>query len=287
MRFGLQVINAWSREGNGVENSPKFLLDLAIAAEEAGWEGFFLWDHLLFPWDVPMVEPWTVLAAIGSRTSILKLGTNVTPLPRMKPHILAKRLATLDQLTEGRVVLGAGLGASELDYRPFGEEFNFKTLGVKADEALEVITGLWSGEPFTFEGEHYQVHEVTFLPEPFRKPRIPIWIGGESPAAIKRASRYDGWVIGGPCPSAGEWAHGWRLDSVSEAHSSIMKYREGEDPFDIVYGLEIPEGEDDVENLIRDAEPAGVTWICDSIFGLRCDGREAMEIVREGPPFTR
>lgn len=281
MKFGLQVINAWSAN-DGVKNPSQFLLELAIAADKSGWDGFFLWDHLLFPWSVPIVESWTVLSAIAGITENLWLGTTVTPVARRRPHILAKQLATLDQLTNGKAVLGVGLGGLELEYTPFGEEFDYKMLAKKTDEALEVITGLWSGEQFTYNGKHYTVNNVTFLPKPIQEPHIPIWIGGSSRGATKRASKHDGWVIGGSCPSAKD--AGLSLKQVSQEVRRIQKYRDDTKPFDVIYGMELPENESQLRKLILKADTVGVTWLCESIFGLRCTGGQALKIVNQGPP---
>jgi probable F420-dependent oxidoreductase len=283
MKYGLDVINAWSR-GNGVENASRFILDLGVAAEEAGWDGFFLWDHIVFPWPVDLVDPWTALAAIGGRTGRIRLGTFVTPLPRRRPQVLARQLVTIDQITGGRAVLGVGLGGQDIDYTSFGEEFDSGLLADKTDEALQVMTGLWSGEKFSFEGRHYKVRDALILPKPVQRPRIPIWVGGTSKGAIRRASRYDGWVMAGPRPSAGEFDDGGlSLTQVSEALREIRE-RRGERTFDVVYSLDFPERRPQMEALAEKAEDAGVTWMCESVFGMRYSGEEALRRAREGPP---
>lgn len=284
MKYGLGVIHAWG-ERNNVDNVSKFLLDLAISADESGWDGFFLWDHLLFQWVVPMAEPWTILSCIAGRTKNLKLGTLVTPLPRRRPHIIARQIVTLDQLSNGRAVLGVGLGALDIDYVKFGEKYNHSLLAEKTNEALEIITGLWSGEEFTYHGKHYTVDNVTFHPKPVQEPRIPIWVGGFSKGAIRRASKYDGWAIGGPCPSAGDWDDGGlSFKQVAESADKIRKNRGDDEPFDVVYDFEFPENESVLKEFISKAESASVTWMLDSIFGLRYNKEKAFEIVKKGPP---
>ena len=277
MKFGLNVIHVWN-----VENPTEFILNLAVAADEAGWEGFFLWDHITWFVQAPMVDSLTMLAAIASRTKNLRLGTIVTPLPRRRPQVIARQLATLDHLSNGRTVLGVGLGGDPQDYTAFGEEFNYKLLAEKLDEALDVITRLWSGEAVTHHGKHYKVDNVTFLPKPIQQPRIPIWVGGESAGALERASRYEGWVIGGPAPSANE--KGFSLEQVSEAVEKIMQYRENDDPFDVVYGIEFPEERQLLKETIQKVDSAGVTWMLDGIYGLRYTKEQALERVKEGPP---
>ena len=288
MKYGIQAIHAWS-ERAGVQNVSRFLVDLAVEAEKAGWEAFFLWDHLFFTWDtVPMPDPWTVLATIAGRTEKIRLGTTVTPVTRRRPQVLAKQLVTVDQISGGRVILGAGLGGEGTgpdagrEFSAFGEESRYGVLAEMADEALDVITGLWTGEPVDHRDKYYTVDGVAFQPKPVQKPRIPIWIGGNSPGALKRAARFDGWTTGGPAPSADQ--AGLSLDEVHEKTLRIMRHREADGPFDVSYMFEFPEDRKELKTLVDKAESAGVTWFLEGIFGLRCDGEEALEIVRRGPP---
>lgn len=277
MKFGLNVIHVWN-----VKNPAEFLLDLAVAADEAGWDGFFLWDHIT--WFVPanMVDPWMMLSTIASQTKNLRLGTIVTPLPRRRPQVVARQLVTLDHLSDGRAVLGVGLGGDARDYTAFGEEFNYRLLAEKLDEALEVITELWSGEAVSYHGKHYTLDEVTFLPRPVQEPRIPIWIGGESTSALKRVSKYEGWVIGGPAPSVNQ--EGFSLDQISKAIEKIKRYRGKDNQFDVVYGLEFPKEEKRLKETLQKADLVGVTWILEGIYGLRFNAEQAFERVKEGPP---
>lgn len=288
MKYGLQVITAWSENGQGVQDCARFLLDLTVEADRAGWDGVFLWDHLFFPWVIPIAEPWTVLSAASSLTERVRLGTNVTPLPRRMPQTLAKQLSTLDHLSGGRVILGAGLGGAGEggdagpEFSGFGLPSDYGTLGEMTDEALDIVTALWSGEQVSYTGKHYTVKEVTFQPPPLQKPRIPVWIGGSSRGALRRAAKWDGWVPAGPAPSAG--APGLSVKEVEEKLSVIMEHREGRASYDICYGLEWPSDRNEVRALVDDAGSAGVTWLLESIFGLKYSGEEAIERVREGPP---
>jgi alkanesulfonate monooxygenase SsuD/methylene tetrahydromethanopterin reductase-like flavin-dependent oxidoreductase (luciferase family) len=199
VEFGLVLPN-WEA-GTDVSK----LVDAAIAAEEAGWDGIFLADNLIFPppagigepssvtehWAMP--DPWVVLAAIAARTKRLRLGTWVTPVGRRQPWQLARDLATLDRLSEGRVILGAGLGRRP-DYEQFGLPWTMKWAADRCDEALSIISRLWSGQPVTSDGEHFQLDDVVLLPTPAQQPRIPIVIGGHWPRkpAVRRGARWDG-----------------------------------------------------------------------------------------------
>jgi len=281
MKYGLNVINVWG-EREHVRNPAEFLLNLAVAADKAGWDGFFLWDHIT--WFVPagMIDSWTMVAAIASQTKKLRLGTTVTPLPRRRPQVVARQLITLDHLSNGRAVLGAGLGGDARDYTAFGEEFNHKLLAEKLDEALDVITRLWSGNAISYHGKHYTLDNVTFLPKPIQEPRIPIWIGGESMGALRRASRYEGWAVVGPAPSAK--CEGFSLDLVSKAVEKIKLYRGKDDQFDVVYAMDFPKEEKLIKETLQKADSAGVTWMLEGIYGLRFHAEQALERVKEGPP---
>ncbi|MCP4305521.1 MAG: LLM class flavin-dependent oxidoreductase [bacterium] len=199
VRYGLVLPN-WEA---GAEVAK--LVDAAVAAEEAGWDGVFLADHLIFPppadlgasssvsnhWDMP--DPWITLSAIASRTRRIRLGTWVTPVARRQPWQLARDLATLDRLSEGRVMLGVGLGRRP-DYEQFGLPWSMKWAATRCDEALVVVAGLWSGESVSFVGDHFQLDNVVLLPTPVQRPRIPIVIGGLWPRkpAVRRGAVWDG-----------------------------------------------------------------------------------------------
>lgn len=178
----------------GAFADPYYLMELAQAAEEAGWDGFFLWDTVIHDEQgYPIAEPWTALAAIAAVTTRLRLGVMITPLARRRPWQVARQVLTLDHLSKGRVIFGAGLGGALHDFDWFGEETGAKVRAAMLDEGLQLVRGLWSGRQTSFAGEHYRVAPVQFLPPPIQ-PQIPIWIGGmwPNPAPMRRAARYDG-----------------------------------------------------------------------------------------------
>src|SRR5206468_2795756 len=190
LKFGLYVPNF------GRSSHPLTLTEMAVEAEKSGWDGFFLWDHLV-EWDkrLPLSDSLTVLAAIAVKTKRIRIGTTLSPLPRYKPWTLARQTATLDQLSNGRLILSVGLGAVEsCDYARFGEDPDNVVLAEKLDESLQIVTGLWSGKRFSFRGKHYHVGPSIFLPTPKQRPRIPIWVGGSWPrqGPFNRAARWDG-----------------------------------------------------------------------------------------------
>ena len=173
---------------------------LARAAEASGWDGVFIWDHLAFVWGRPSADPWTTLAAIAVSTERVKLGTAVTPVARRRLQVLANQVATLDVLSGGRVVFGAGLGGSPSEFGKFGEPTDEKVRAAKLDEGLEVLRRLWLGEDVVHRGRHYTVDGVTLRPTPLQEP-LPIWIGGNRPASLRRASRWDGWIADSSDPA--------------------------------------------------------------------------------------
>lgn len=181
---------------------PHDIVDLAVQAEAAGWNGFFLWDHLRFDTGrrVDVHNPWVVLGAIAGATSSMLLGTLVTPLARRRPWQVAKEVTTLDHLSGGRAVLGVGLGdPSQGDFADFGDPATFKERAEVIDEALEVVDALLRGEEVDHRGKHYTVTSQLW-PRPVQQPRPPIWVAARAPHArpLARARRWDGFApIGG------------------------------------------------------------------------------------------
>lgn len=139
---------------------PAALVDLAVTAERAGWDGVFLWDHVAYAEDVglPLVDPWVVLGAIAQATTRVRLGTMVTPIARRRPWRVAQEVTTLDHLSGGRAVLGVGLGWPDReDFANFGEPDDHVERAAMLDEGLEVIDALWSGAHVDHLGDHFDV----------------------------------------------------------------------------------------------------------------------------------
>jgi alkanesulfonate monooxygenase SsuD/methylene tetrahydromethanopterin reductase-like flavin-dependent oxidoreductase (luciferase family) len=156
---------------------------------------FFLWDHLALMSGVPIIDAWVAMAAIAAATEKMRIGPLITPVARRRPWKLAREVVSLDHLSEGRAVLGVGLGEpAQLEYQCFGESPDSRVRAEKLDEALEVIVGLWSGTKFRHRGAHYRIDYITFMPKPLQIPRVPIWVAGLWPhkAPMRRAVRWDG-----------------------------------------------------------------------------------------------
>ena len=168
---------------------PEFA-DLAVAAEQAGWDAIFTWEAV---WGQ---DAWITLAAAAVRTERIRLGTLLTPLPRIRPWDLAGRVATLDQLSGGRVQLAVGMGALHDNWLAFERDEGRRTRAEKLDEGLAVYDGLMRGQPFTYTGRHYQVRPTELMnpPPPIQRPRVPVWVVGAHPArrSLARAARWDG-----------------------------------------------------------------------------------------------
>jgi alkanesulfonate monooxygenase SsuD/methylene tetrahydromethanopterin reductase-like flavin-dependent oxidoreductase (luciferase family) len=246
---------------------PRELIDLGIEAERAGFDGFFLWDHIVFADSgegPPIVDPWQVLAVVAASTSRIRIGTLITPVPRRRPWQLAKETTTLDRLSGGRLTLGVGIGSpAHGDFGIFHEPTDERVRAELLDEGLDVLAGLWTGEQFSLRGQHFTVEPVRFSPRPVQQPRIPVWVGGVLPAPrpVARSARWDGMVpirySGGSLArvSAGEIAA--VRDQVAAARGSV-------DGFDLVIWAEVEQAQGDVDAVAPAYEDAGATWWIES-----------------------
>jgi alkanesulfonate monooxygenase SsuD/methylene tetrahydromethanopterin reductase-like flavin-dependent oxidoreductase (luciferase family) len=182
------------------------LADLAERSEAAGWEGWFVMDHVVHRrGDEPAVDPWMALAVAARGTARMRLGPLVTPLPRRRPWNVARQAATLDRLSQGRAVLGVGIGSERTpEFDAFGEETDLVRRASMLDEGLELLAALWGGEPVHHHGEHYRVDGVRFEPTPLQRP-LPVWVGAVWPSRrpLGRAARWQGvFPLGLPGPQA-------------------------------------------------------------------------------------
>jgi alkanesulfonate monooxygenase SsuD/methylene tetrahydromethanopterin reductase-like flavin-dependent oxidoreductase (luciferase family) len=288
MRYGVYVPNF------GPYGDARLLADLAYEAEEAGWDGFFLWDQVskstLTPTVDPMVDPWVALAAIALRTSTIRLGTLVTPLPRRRPWKVARETVSLDHLSAGRLIFGVGSGSGYFDFEALGEASDAKTLAALLDEGLEVLTGLWSGEPYRHEGLAYHIKEAQFLPHPVQSPRIPIWVAAMWPAKapLRRAARWDGIVPIGRDLSLMEMLTPAQMHEIIRSVASLPGYTT---PYEVVHSG-ITGGMDQAHDreVVAAYQQVGVTWWVEKIQPERWGSwtnwpLEAMRTrVWQGPP---
>ncbi|NDJ78891.1 MAG: LLM class flavin-dependent oxidoreductase [Chloroflexi bacterium] len=265
------------------------LAGLAREAEDAGWDGFFIWDHIAREWRVDVVDTWIALAAIAMQTATIRFGPLVTPLPRRRPWKLARETVSLDHLSGGRLVFGVGLGSGrDCEWRNMGEETDLKTRGAMADEGLEIITRLWYGESFSFEGQHYTITDAHFTPKPLQQPRIPIWTGGYWPARppFRRAARWDGVF---PLGKQGGLLQPADIRVIVDF---VGEHRQSSAPFDVVYRHPAVTDLDQGRELVTAYADAGATWWLEAIhpvhFGGNWEGDWMVERMRarilQGPP---
>ncbi|MBA3733719.1 MAG: TIGR03619 family F420-dependent LLM class oxidoreductase [Actinobacteria bacterium] len=266
MRYGICLANL------GTFSDPRVPVELGLAAEEHGWDAVFIWDHLAFVWKAPAADPWTVLAALAATTKRVRLGTAVTPVARRRPQVVAHQIATLDNLSGGRVTFGAGLGGSASEFGKFGEPTDAKVRAAMLDEGLELLRGLWSGKEVTHHGEHYTVDGVTLAPTP-TQARVPIWIGGNRPASLRRAARWDGWLADSADPT------GMTLSPEEVARSIATIGRSGD------YDVAVL-GERDRGDPVAYAE-AGATWWLENLHDRRGTPEKVLRLVEQGPPGER
>jgi len=280
MHYGIVVANLKEY------SDPHVAVRLAQAAEQAGWEAFFLWDHLGFVWGRPSSDPWVVLSAVAASTTHLKLGTAITPLARRRPQIVANALASLDLLSGGRMVFGAGLGGVEEEFTAFGDPGDMKARAAMLDEGLMILDRLCSGAPVTHRGPHYAAEAVSLAPLPLQRPRIPIWIGGESAPALRRAARWDGWLAPAT-DSDGTPSMAKSPALIAEMVAEIRRHRRTNAPFEVAVDGYSEAGD---PTLPRAYGAAGATWWLEwleSIHGIRGPLDEMMARVEAGPPETQ
>ncbi len=271
---------------------PNNCIKIAQEIEKFGWDGIFFWDHILHLNRPRLVsDPWIVMAGIAAVTKRIKFGTMITPLTRRRPWKVARETVTLDRLSNGRFILGIGLGApKKTDFEIFGEEGNDIIRGEMLDESLEIITSLWKGDPFKFNGKHYQIKEpVTFLPKPVQRSRIPIWVGGYWPRKppFRRAARFDGIIPGGTKINGKA-----REKSYQEIMEYIEFHKEKENiirrtPFDLIHYGPLPTNETRAAKKIIELENLGVTWWLMPPKSNHGEFEEALKLVQRSPPkFT-
>lgn len=278
MNFGVGVPNV------GVFADPDLLIELAKKAETSGWDGFFLWDHLLYSNPEPgAVEPWSVIGAIAALTVRMRLGVLVTAVPRRQPALLAQQVATIDLISKGRCIFGAGLGSRDDEYARFGEDPDLIQRSKRLDEGLDLIRALWSSDVVRFEGEMFTVDEVDLLPRPAQRPHPPIWVAGRWPnkRPFERAARFDGVM-----PTHAGHGHESFMSpgELQQIVSFVEDRRSGDRTFDVVMeGMS--DGPAHLDQLQADYAEVGLTWWIEKLGWWRGGINAAMERIAAGPPI--
>ncbi len=264
MRFGINLPIF------GALADVRLLADLAAEAEAAGWDGFFIWDHLRWPSEDDIIDPWIAMTAIALSTERIRIGPMVTPMPRRRPQVLARQTVTLDRLSNGRLIFGAGAGGDHTtEFENFDEATDARTRAAQLDEALDVITALWSGQRFSFKGRHFTVRDTQFLPTPLQRPRIPVWVAGQWPRKkpVTRAARWDGFV-----PVKADASPTSPEDVAEMARQLDVANRPG-------YDLAISNG----KRPGSDFAGTGATWCLDGPFEGPFDIKQVRAWINRGP----
>jgi alkanesulfonate monooxygenase SsuD/methylene tetrahydromethanopterin reductase-like flavin-dependent oxidoreductase (luciferase family) len=272
---------------------PRAVATVAVAAEQAGWDALFVWDHVVHNKQTrrgqPFGDPWILLTAAAIATSHIRLGTLLTPVARRRPEQLARQVATLDFLTGGRMIFAAGLGGPiEDEYGSFGDTTDPVVLAQRLDEGLELLARYWSGEPVNHDGRHYQVRDVTLLPATVQRPRPPIWIGGIWPhrAPMRRAARWDGAV---PLFVDARHGHVPPVDQVRDLVAYLNQHRGDahDGPFELVLGGATPGDPVKAGDVIAPLAEAGATWWDERQVQASDDVHRLTPVLRrvtQGPP---
>ena len=250
---------------------PRLLVEIAVAVEEADIDAMFLWDHVYRPESDPgeILDPWVVLGALALATEKIRLGPMVTPLTRRRPIKLAREVITVDHLSQGRVILGLGLGVdSGGELTRFGEIVDAKQRGDRLDEGVELLQAFWSGESVTHAGVAYQADGVTVLPRPVQKPRVPMWFAARGASAkrpLRRAARFDGLV-----PIELEDA-----DHLSRMLDVIIDERGSLDGFDTMVNVSLDPAEVERRGATWSYQSFPTTATADDVFAVIARGRWA------------
>lgn len=199
MKITVEFASVSYREG------PQAVLKLGRAIEQIGYDGIDIFDHVVMGYPLagrppgpyaatmPILEALTLMAYLAAATSRVTLGTEVLVLPQRHPTLVAKQVSTIDTLSGGRVRLGVGVGWQESEYEALGEDFH--TRGARMDEAIRLLRASWSDAQIDLPGPHYAVTAMAMEPKPPQGGRLPIWVGGNSPVALRRVGQLgDGWL---------------------------------------------------------------------------------------------
>jgi alkanesulfonate monooxygenase SsuD/methylene tetrahydromethanopterin reductase-like flavin-dependent oxidoreductase (luciferase family) len=276
----------------GPYGDARVLADLARDAEQAGWDGFFLWDHIAPApdWPKPMVDPWIALTTVALNTQTIRFGPLITPLPRRRPWKYARETVSLDRLSGGRLIAGVGIGLGDQEWDRLGEETDIKTRGAMLDEGLDLLQKLWSGEPFSHEGTYYHVKDMQFLPT---SSHIPVWVAAIWPnkVPLRRAAQWDG--LFALVFDQSDREIGMFRDSVQYALEQRDKLGLT-GPFDVVYAGHPTPGNDPARaaEIVHRYAETGITWWLENIvpfpFGKTLLDEWPLEAMRDrilaGPP---
>ena len=263
--------------------TPREFAELAVDAEKSGWDAIFTWEAVWGP------DAWVTLTAAAMVTERIRIGTMLTPLPRIRPWDLAGRVATLDHLSGGRVQLAVGMGALHDGWLAFEVDEGRKVRAEKLDEGLTIYDGLMRGQPYAFSGKHYQVRPTEFMPPPMpvQRPRVPVWVVGAHPSrpSLRRAARWDGLLptkvgLGTETP--------FGPADLADVVAAVRPLREEAglawQGYDVV-AEGVSEPGEVGDKLIREWVDAGATWWVESDWSMGDDAvQRHRRRIEAGPP---
>jgi alkanesulfonate monooxygenase SsuD/methylene tetrahydromethanopterin reductase-like flavin-dependent oxidoreductase (luciferase family) len=261
-------------------------VEMARQAEMHGWDGVFAWDDIAVgPREV--FDPWVTLGAMAMVTERITLGAMVFSLARRRPWKVARESLTLDNLSNGRLVIPVGLGG-EWDggySRVNTDDPARRVRAGKLDECLDILDLAWQGEPFDYHGTHYTCTNLQFLPKPVQQPRIPVWTVGAWPheKSLARSARWDGIIAADMSDGAGDTPVS--PETINEIQKWMRAHRDTAAPFDIIV-----EGESSGESNAPDREriralaDAGATWWIESRWEENESAETLLQRIRQGPP---
>ena len=263
--------------------SPRRVADLAATAERAGWDGFFLWDHMFAEPGMAVADAWTTLAAIAMATTRIRLGPMVTPLSRRRPWVLARQIATLDQLSAGRLVAGVGLGDDGWrEFSAFGEETSPRVRGELLDESLAILQQLLTGNGVVHHGGHFDVDAGPMLPTPVQDP-LPIWAAVRWPnrRPLARAARLQGCF---PIfPESGNRPAPPPVADLTALRAELTRLGAPRS-LDVVVRCSLHRLEAAARaDVVTELGEAGATWVLEG-FDVGQAAAEVTEFVAAGPP---
>lgn len=276
MRFAVDIAPL------GDLSDPRAVMRLAGAAEQSGWDGLSIWDSLGLSMGTSAADPFVTLAAVAAQTQRLRLITSIVAVARRRPQLVVQAAASLDLVSDGRLILGVGAGEDKPDFEAFGETHDRSVRIARMDESLEIIdTGL-RGHELDHPGGHLVAIDAVLGPRPMQRPRPPMWLGVLRPEGVRKAARWDGWIA----VAMNEDGSSMSMTPDDLAGQASVAFAEREargiagEPFDIaVLGVAGLDG-----TSVADYSDAGATWWLESLSPMRGSIDELEAIVRDGPP---